>query len=168
MSVEFETTGFTELFAKMEQLREEVGKGKTDAIWRKAMMYAMEPVLQDAKAYAPKNTGQLAERIYMKVHRPMARDKSGKAYQGEMYMARVTSSTLRNDSVQNFIVNKKGKLQTVWGNKRPVGVSNEFGNAKTPHHPFMRPALDNNIDRVQSRLGWGIWQGIEKIVGKGT
>lgn len=162
MAIEFETTGFSELFRKMDALSEEIGKGKTDRIWRNAMMYAMEPVLQDAKSFAPKDTGQMANRIYMRVHKPQSRDKSSSSYNGEMYIARVTASSLRDDSVQNFTLNKRGKLQATWSNKRPVPVSQEFGNARTGGKPFMRPALDNNIDRVQSRLGWAIWQKIEE------
>ena len=166
MSAEFSTSGFEDLFKQMDMLSEEIGKGKTDRIWRNAMNYAMEPVLQDAKSFAPKDTGQMANRIYMRVHRPMARDKGSQAYRGEMYIARVTVSSLREDSVQNFIVNRRGKLQSSWSNKRPVPVSQEFGNARTGGKPFMRPALDMNIDRVKNRLGWAIWQKIQELTKK--
>jgi HK97 gp10 family phage protein len=163
MAVDFDTTGFEELFRKMDKLSDEIGKGKTDRIWRGAMSYAMEPVLQDAKSLAPKDSGQMASRIYMRVHKPQARDKGSQSYNGEMYIARVTASSLRDDSVQNFTLNKRGKLQTTWSNKRPVPVSQEFGNARTGAKPFLRPALDMNIDRVKSRLGWSIWQKIEEL-----
>lgn len=157
MSVEFKMEGFEELIAAMDDLAEEIGKGKTDRIWRNALAYAMEPVLQDAKSFAPKNTGQLAEHIYMKVHRPMNRDKQGKYFAGESYMARVTSSPIRDDSVLKTVLNKRGKFQSYWTNKRPVAISHEFGNAKTGITPFLRPALDYNVDKVISRLGQAIW-----------
>lgn len=156
-TVDFSVDGFEELFAKMNDLAEEIGKGKTDRIWRKALTYAMEPVLQDAKVFAPKDTGETADRIYMRVHRPQSRDKSSNRYAGEMFMARVTASTLREDSIQNFKVNKRGKLQTVWSNKSRAPISQEFGNARTPMRPFLRPALTNNTDRIVSRLGQSIW-----------
>ncbi len=70
--------GFPELFAAMEELKEEIGKGKTDRIWRDAMKSAFAPVLASAKANAPQDTGQLASRIYMKVHRPNRSDKQSK------------------------------------------------------------------------------------------
>ena len=60
--------GFPELFQAMDELAEEIGKGKTDKIWRNAMKFAIEPVLQDAKSFAPEDTGQLAKHIYSKVH----------------------------------------------------------------------------------------------------
>lgn len=163
MATEFDTTGFEELFRKMDKLSDEIGKGKTDRIWRGAMSYAMEPVLQDAKSLAPKDSGQMASRIYMRVHKPQARDKGSQSYNGEMYIARVTVSALRSDTVQNIVLNKRGRFQTVYTNKRPIPVSQEFGNARTPKKPFLRPALQSNITRVESRLGWSIWQKITDL-----
>jgi hypothetical protein len=123
----------------------------------------MQPVLEDAKTFAPKDTGEMSDRIYMRVHRPMARDKGSQSYNGEMYIARVTVSALRSDTVQNIILNKRGRFQTVYTNKRPIPVSQEFGNARTGGKPFMRPALNMNITRVESRLGWSIWQKITEL-----
>lgn len=163
MATEFSVTGFDELFKKMDLLSEEIGKGKTDKIYRNAMTYAMEPVLQDAKSFAPKDTGEMSDRIYMRVHRPMSRDKGSQSFRGEMYIARVTVSSLRDDSVQNTILNKRGRFQTVYSNKKPVGVSQEFGNARTPAKPFLRPALQMNIDNVQSRLGLSLFQKIAEL-----
>lgn len=144
MSVEtsFKVEGFEDLFARMDAIKEEIGKGKTDKVWRNMLKAAMQPVLDEAKRLAPNDTGQLADHIYLKVHRPMARDKDGKAYQqGTIYMARVTASTLRDDTVYNLILNKRNRFQTIAVNKKPVPVSQEFGNAKTPAHPFLLPAM---------------------------
>jgi HK97 gp10 family phage protein len=163
MATEFSVTGFDELFKKMDLLSEEIGKGKTDRIYRNAMAYAMEPVLEDAKSFAPKDTGEMSDRIYMRVHRPMSRDKGSQSFRGEMYIARVTVSSLRDDSVQKTILNKRGRFQTVYSNKKPVGVSQEFGNARTPAKPFLRPALQMNIDNVQSRLGVSLFQKIAEL-----
>lgn len=159
MAVEskFSIDGFPELFKTMDELKEEIGKGKTDSIWRKCLGYAFEPVLEDAKSFAPEDTGQLEKHIYLKVQRPQARDKSSASYRGEIYMARVSVSPKRDDATLHTVINKRGKEQRVWRGLRPVGVSQEFGNARTSPHPFMRPALNNNIDRVISRLGWSIW-----------
>lgn len=144
MSVEasFQVQGFEDLFARMDEIKEEIGKGKTDKVWRSMLKAAMTPVLEEAKRLAPHDTEQLRDHIYLKVHRPMARDKEGKAYQqGTVYMARVTASTLRDDTVYSFIVNKRNRLQTIVSNKKPVPVSQEFGNARVPPHPFLLPAM---------------------------
>lgn len=159
--------GFEALFQRMEALREEIGKGKTDRIWRNCMKYAMEPVLQDAISNAPydekSKDGHIRDHIYLKVHKPMSRDKSSSSYQGEMYMARVTASPIRDSSKLAVVLNKRGKFQTVRTGMPPVGVSQEFGNARTPAHPFMRPAILNNTDEVQSRLGEALMAQIAKI-----
>jgi len=162
MQISFKAEGFENLFKKMDDLRQEIGNGKTDRIWRDIMSYAFEPVLQDAKIYAPKDTGQLADHIYMKVQKPQARDKASTTYQGEMYLARVTVSPIRDDSKMKTILNKRGKFQTVWVGKKPVALSQEFGNARTSPHPFLRPALQNNIENIQTRLSQAIMVQLDK------
>lgn len=161
MQVNVSTEGFPELFQAMDELSEEIGKGKTDRIWRNALKYAFEPVLQDAKAFAPKNTGQLSDRIYMAVHKPSARDKTSQSYQGEMFIVRVTASSLRDDVIHKIILNKRGRFQTVVTNKKPVAVSQEFGNARVSSQPFLRPALESNYENVIARLGQSIWSELQ-------
>ena len=159
--------GFEALFQRMEELREEIGTGKTDKIWRSCLTYAMEIVLQDAIANAPfdakSKDGHIRDHIYLKVQKPQARDKASSSYQGEMYLARVSASPIRDSTVYNTILNKKGRFQTVTSGKKPVGVSQEFGNARVPAKPFMRPALLNNTDEVQGRLGVALMAQIAKL-----
>ena len=164
---QFSVEGFPELFAAMNSLKEEIGKGKTDKIYREAMKAAFQPVLNSAKQNAPKDTGQLAQRIYMKVHRPNQSDKQSKYYvPGEVYMARVSASPLRDDSQLHTVLNKRGRFQNVWRNKRPVAVSQEFGNASTPKHPFLRPALESNVQVVISILGDRLKLAIDEMARK--
>ena len=144
----FKIEGFDALTAALNEMKEEVGKQKTDKIWREAVRRGGEPILEAVKAAAPMDTGQLRQRIYMKVRRPKARDKAGKLYAGEEYMARIIASPLRDESQQHFIVNKKGRLQSVWRNKKPVAISQEFGNARVPARPFLRPGLRNASNRA--------------------
>jgi hypothetical protein len=163
LDVPFDVQGFESLFQRMDELRDEIGKGKTDRIWRNVLSYAMEPVLQDAKAFSPQDTGQLRDHIYMKVHRPQMLDKASKFYQGETYMARVTSSPIRDDSVLNYTVNKRGKLQAYYTNKKPVPVSQEYGNKRVPQQSYMKPALNNNLDKIQTRMAQALMEQINKI-----
>lgn len=144
--------GFPELFAAMDGLKEEIGKQKTDRLWREALTAAMQPVLKAAQAAAPQDTGQLAQHIYLKVQRPQRRDKTSKYYDGEAYMARVSVSPIREDTKDHFTLNKRGKFQHVYRNKKPVAVSQEFGNARVQRQPFMRLSLENNARLVTSIL----------------
>lgn len=153
---EFKVEGFDQLFKAMDEIAEEVGTGKTNKIWRAAMGYAMEPVLAAVKQSAPVDSGQLRDHIYMKAHKPQGRDKASNTYQGEMIMARVTVGPKREDSVERTVLNKRGKFQTVSIN-RPVALSQEFGNAHTSGHPFIRTSLESNYQNVIDRLGQAIW-----------
>lgn len=148
--------GFDELFKAMDDLAEEIGKGKTEAIWRRAMKFAIYPVLESAKTNAPTDTGQLRDHIYMKVQRPQARDKASASYKGETFIARVTVSPKRLDSQENTVITKNGKERKNYRH-RPVALAMEFGTADVPAKPFMRPALENNIDNVLDRLGKSVW-----------
>lgn len=156
----FKVEGFDELFKAMDKLALEIGKAKTDKIWKKALGYAFMPVLDAAKNAAPTDTGQLKEHVYMKVQRPQARDKASNKYQGEAFMARVTVGPKRIESVEKTLILKKGKEKTIY-NHRPVALAMEFGTADTSAQPFMRPALENNVDRVISRLGYSVMAAIE-------
>jgi len=165
-----EVDGMEALFKKMDELRDEIGKGKTDKIWRDALSYAMEPVLQDCISNAPydenSKDGHMRDHIYMSVHKPMGRDKKSSSYQGELYMARVTVSPIRDSTTYHTVLNKRGRFQTVAKGQKPVAVSMEFGNARTPAHPFIRRSLSENITTVQTRLGQAIMAQITKIAEK--
>lgn len=160
LNKEFQVTGFDELFVAMDELAKEIGQTKTDNIWKKALGYAFVPVLESAKSLAPTDTGQLKEGIYMKVSRPTARDKGSSTYKGESFMARVTSSAKRNDSTMHTTIGKNGKERKIYTN-RPVGLAAEFGTADTAAHPYLRPSLENNADRVISRLGYSVMAAID-------
>jgi HK97 gp10 family phage protein len=157
---ETKVTGFAELFKAMDELSEEIGKAKTDRIWKKALEYAFEPVLQYAIAHAPVDTGQLRDHLYIKAHRPTSRDKQAMSYRGESFMVRMTSGPKRAESVVHTMITKKGKEKSLWEN-RPVALANEFGTARNPAQPFIRPALESNIQNVQDRLGKAIWYELE-------
>jgi HK97 gp10 family phage protein len=173
-----EVQGFEELFKKMDDLAQEIGTGKTDKIWRGALLNAMQPVLDDAKSFAPGDspsaTGQLRDSIYMKAHKPTARDKRSESYMGEMYLVRVTASPKRKESYYRVMRNKKGNYQTVLAGMRPVALSQEFGNERLANsefgtaakgaHPFLRPALESNRDSVMNRLAQVLWY--ELFLGK--
>ena len=126
----------------------------------------MEPVLNDAKTFAPHRTDQLKDHIYMKAHRPTMFDRASKFYQGESYLVRVTSSPIREDSYLHTTLTKKGKFQTRWKGLKPVGVSQEYGNKRVPQYQgqgYMKPALQYNLEKVKTRLGQALMIQINKI-----
>lgn len=156
----FKVEGFDDLFRKMDELAEEIGKTKTDRIWKKAMGYAFAPVLEAARSNAPTDSGQLAQHIYMKVSRPAPRDKASLSYRGESLMVRVTSGPKRDDSTKHTTITKGGKERVSYTH-RPVALANEFGTADKAAHPYLRTALEKNIDAVIQRLGSAVWYEIQ-------
>jgi len=156
LEAQVKTEGFEDLFKALNELGEEIGKGKTDRIYRNAMKAAFQPVLDTARTSAPVRTGQLEEHLYLKVQRPQSRDKNSKYYEGEVWMARVTLNPKREESIQNVTLNKRGKFQNSYVNP-PVGLALEFGTAKMAAHPFLRPALEANASTVVERLGQQLW-----------
>ena len=154
--------GFDKLFKKMDDLSGEITQGKTDSIWRNALVFGFQPVLEESKSRAPYDTGQLAEHLYIKAHKPQARDKASLSYRGEMYMARVTLNPKRDDSTVRTVLNKRGKFQSIYTN-RPVGLAMEFGTARDAAKPFLRPSLEHNIDTIQNRLAQSVWASIDKL-----
>ena len=147
VQLELKIEGFGELMSQLNSFKEEIGKQKTDRIWRNILAKSAQPILETVKADAPHKTGQLRDRIYMKVRRAKQRDKAGKFFAGEEYLARILASPLRDESYKHQVLtkrkNKKGQpiWNTVWRGKRPVAVSQEYGNANTPPVPFMRNGL---------------------------
>lgn len=154
--------GFNDLLARLNELSDEISKQKTDRMWRTILERSAQPILDAVKQRAPKDTGQLAMRIYMKVRRSNARDKRSSQYLGDEYIARILASPLRDESTRHRVVTKRKKkdgsyvVQTVWRGKRPVAISQEFGNAKTPAQPFMRvgmrQARDQSIETMKMLL----------------
>ena len=148
--------GFDDLFKIMDELALEIGQAKTDRIWKKALGYAMSPVLAQVKASAPRNSGQLAEHIYMKTQRPTSRDKASSSYRGEVFMCRVTSGPKRMQDIESTTIGKGGK-ERVYRKIKPVGLAMEFGTAEIAARPFIRPALASNVTTVVDRLGQMVW-----------
>ena len=180
-----------EIMKAMNELSEEISKAKTARIWNNAMRFAFEPVKETAEQIikgitggSETSTGTLAKSLYIKTHRPTARDKQSRTYAGEQYMARVSITAKRDESEEAISVykTKKGKLVTkkyikFRGSNRPVAMAVEFGtlrrasrlefgSAKLGPRPFMRTALEQNIIRVQERLAGALWR--ELMYGKYT
>lgn len=159
--------GMDVLFKAMEELSQEITKGKTARIWKNSMRYAMIPAKETAQNLIRSqsyDTGQLADALYISVHKPQVRDKRSASYRGEMYMARVSVSSKRAESTEgtSTYTTKKGKVITrkytkFRGSNRPVAMAVEFGTAKVPARSFMRSAMSANIQSIQTRLAQSLW-----------
>jgi len=166
-------TGFDELMRAMDDLSKEISQGRTARIWKNAMRYAMQPVEDTARMLIQaqtRGTGTLADSLYIAVHKPTARDKRSGSYMGDTYIARVGVTAKRPESKMNTVVysTKKGLTKSrdylAGKTNRPVAIAVEFGTADVSSRPFLRPALTNNLQQVQQRLGDALWR--ELTMGK--
>lgn len=130
-------------FAEFEQQLKQMAEGyRADLVARqtlvKAAKSAMDPVLWSAQAMAPvgdkprdeKNPFHMRDTIRVDARIPTEKDKK--------------SEYVRETDAAIAVVSVK---------KSAVSLAQEFGTSKIPAHPFLRPALQTNIEAVVSELG---------------
>jgi HK97 gp10 family phage protein len=131
----FKTEGFEELEKQLLELAEGF---RGDLVMRntltKAVRAAMEPVLASVIANAPydeDNTGPIHLRDTARLD------------------ARIPTAS---DRKSEFVSQTDAVIGVVSVKKSAVSLSQEFGNARTPKHPFLRVALESNRDNIQDIL----------------
>jgi HK97 gp10 family phage protein len=128
--------GFKELNDLLVQMGEDLCYAKTARrVLIPAVKAAMEPVLTSAKLLAPfdennNTTKHLRDSIRLNARVPSAKD------QRSMYADK--------DAVAIAIVSARSDKRA---------LSQEFGNAQVSAHPYIRPALESNVNRVLNILG---------------
>lgn len=135
-TITVKTEGFKELEDLLKQMGEDLCYGKTASrVLIPAVKTAMQPVLAQARAMAPydelndsaihlRDTLRLTGRI------PNSKD--------------MRSASLDKDTIAIATV-------SVRGDKR--GISQEFGNARVAAQPYLRPALQSQMNKVIQILG---------------
>lgn len=147
-AIQFE--GFFEFQQLLEQMEKDFGPKDSKAILRKTMRKAMQPVLQTAKILAPVDSGALVASLQIEARKPTRKDRRSKYVSAsDVAIAQVTTAPGRK-------LSKKG----IPSDAR--AVANEFGTAKMPGKPFMRPALESQSAGVISLLGDNLKQELER------
>ena len=131
-------------------------------ILRTSMRRAMAPVLQTAKgllqAHGSVDTGQLLQSLQVEARRPTNRDRRSTYVSAtDIMIARVTVPPGNVLAKKKFINLKNKNYRT---NKiKQVGMENdgrafavEFGTKHMAARPFIRPALQSNINTVMGLL----------------
>lgn len=128
--------GFDELEQQLLDLAQGV---RADLVARqtlaKAAEKAMFPVLYHATSNAPfdeKNTDGIHLKYTLRLD------------------ARVPTE---RDKLSEYVNETDAAIAVVSAKKSAVSLSQEFGNAKTPAHPFLRPALESQAQQVVAILG---------------
>lgn len=131
----FKTEGFEELEAQLLQLAEGF---RGDLVMRntlvKAVKVAMEPVMASVISRAPydqSNTGPIHLRDTARID------------------GRIPTSA---DRKSEYVSQTDAVIGVVSVKKSAVSLSQEFGNARTPPHPYLRVSLESNRDNIVNLL----------------
>jgi HK97 gp10 family phage protein len=134
-------TGMADVEDALRRLEDDFGnKMARSKVLVPAVREAMKPVLANARANAPVETGGLKRSLQVEARRPSRKDKNSKY---------VSSS----DTVIALVTTAPGKKLAKMGIKSDArAIAQEFGTAKTPAHPYLRTALESQSASVVENL----------------
>jgi HK97 gp10 family phage protein len=154
--------GFDEFNELIKEMETDFDAKDQKNILRTSMRRAMAPVLQTAKgllqAHGSVDTGQLLQSLQVEARRPTNRDRRSTYVSAtDIMIARVTVPPGNVLAKKKFINLKNKNYRT---NKiKQVGMENdgrafavEFGTKHMAARPFIRPALQSNINTVMGLL----------------
>lgn len=141
MSVTIKLEGIGEVDKALKALEEEFGdKLARSKVLVPAVREAMRPVLEQARANAPKDSGDLTRSLIVEARRPTRRDRRSK------YIT-------QTDTVIAAVTTASGKKLAKMGIKSDArAIAQEFGTARHPAQPYLRTALEANAQSTVSRL----------------
>lgn len=141
MGVTIKLEGIGEVDKALKQLEEDFGAKTAQAkVLVPAVREAMRPVLMAAKQNAPEDTGDLVRSLLIEARRPTKRDRRSK------YVT-------QTDTVIAAVTTASGKKLAKMGIKSDArAIAQEFGTARHPAQPYLRPALEANAQNTVSRL----------------
>lgn len=133
MPMIFKTDGFEalndQLIALSKDIRSNSEFNRFRRVMTKSVEAALEPIYRDVQIEAPydeKNTGpiHLRDTARANVRMPTSRDR-----------------------LSHYVNESDAIIGVVSVKKSAVSLSQEFGNARTPAHPFLRKSLERNVDK---------------------
>jgi len=161
------------------ELQKEIGdKQAQSKILVPVVREAMKPVLAMAQAKAPVDTGGLALSLQIEARRPTKRDKRSKYInETDTVIAAVTTASgkkLAKMSEGKGLERAKKRLTKLGidatGFKGITGdarvIAQEFGSARNPEHPYLRPALESMAQSTVNTLSGILARRIEQFKAK--
>lgn len=141
MSVTIKLEGIGEVDKALKALEDEFGdKLARSKVLVPAVREAMRPVLEQARANAPKDSGDLTRSLIVEARRPTRRDRRSK------YIT-------QTDTVIAAVTTASGKKLAKMGIKSDArAIAQEFGTARHPAQPYLRTALEANAQSTVTRL----------------
>lgn len=176
MGVKFKVEGLKEVGEALNEIAEQIGDRKLRSkILVPAMRKSMQPVLKRAQAMAPKDTGALALLLQVEARRPKQSDRRSKYInQKDSVIAAITTASgkkMEKMSTEKGIKSARRKLKKMGvenygefsGFKSDArAIAQEFGTAKLPAQPYLRPALESSATITVEELAEQIRNYINK------
>lgn len=157
MGVTIKLEGIGEVDQALKALEDEFGdKLARSKVLVPAVREAMRPVLEQARANAPKDSGDLMRSLIVEARRPTMRDRRSK------YVT-------QTDTVIAAVTTASGKKLAKMGIKSDArAIAQEFGTARNPAQPYLRPALEANAQSTVTRLAEILARRISQFRAKNT
>jgi HK97 gp10 family phage protein len=171
----FKFEGLSDVLQVFDELAREIGdKEAKSKVLVPAARKAMQPVLAQAQQNAPVDTGGLRLSLQVEARRPNRRDKRSKyVSESDAVIAVVTTASGRKlkQMSEGKGLERARKRLTKMGveSSRFMGIDSdaraiaqEFGSARNPQQPYLRPALESNASIAANSLGESLAAQIQK------
>lgn len=161
-NVTFKIEGVQEFETLIKEMQQDFGENDQKKILNKAVRKSMTPVLNTAKSLVPIDTGALRASLRLEVRKPSRKDRRSKyVSENDVVIGNVTTAPGNVLAKKSFKNMRSGQVQT--GIKSDArAIANEFGTAKMPAKPYLRPALESQSGNVVNKLGQSLREVLEK------
>ena len=166
MAITIKLEGLGEVDKALRQLEEDFGqKESSKRVLVPAVREALQPLLNQAISNAPKDTGGLALSLQVEARRPTAKDKRSKyVSMTDTVIGAVTTASakkLATMSQGKGLLKSRKKLKKLGFKNADAftgiesdarAIAQEFGSARNPEKPYLRPALESTSQTTVNKL----------------
>jgi HK97 gp10 family phage protein len=165
-TVTFKVEGIKEFEDLLKEIQDDFGEKDAKKILNKAVRHSMGHVLNAAKNLVPIDTGALRASLRLEVRKPTRKDKRSRYVENsDIVIGNVTTAPGNVLARTKFTNVKTGQKQK--GIKSDArAIVNEFGTAKLPARPYLRPAMESQAPTTVSSLGSSLKMALEKYRSK--
>lgn len=174
--------GIGDAMRAFEELSAEIGDKKANSkVLIPAARAAMKPVLESAQQNAPVDTGALKLLLQVEARRPTSRDRRSKYInKSDTVIAVVTTASgkkMKAMSEGKGLARTRKRLLKMGATAEEAAsfmgfksdaraIAQEFGSARNPAHPYLRPALESQSQSTVNRLADELRKYIQKFRAK--
>ena len=168
IDVQFE--GFQEFDDLAKQIANDFGYKDASNIMVSAARLAMRSALDAARNLAPNDTGALRASLQIEARKPRNKDRISRYVDnGDVAIALITTASGKKLASGVKVYDVEGSYAAKKDVYKKISVKSdarvtvmEFGSAKTPAQPYLRPALESSSGAVTSDLGRALGTALEK------